>query len=118
MSSDPSDDDQKVPVHTHTPRPDELSRESFEFIAAVDRYKRRHMRSFLEDAEVLGVLGSLGYALPGATPSDPSHDAVEAFGAAKNRYRVEQGRLFPTWSEVFELLLQLGYRRPGREDAA
>ena len=54
----PSDDKKKrkkLKVRTHTPRPDELSRECFEFIAAVDHYKRSHMRSFLEDREVLAL---------------------------------------------------------------
>lgn len=109
----------KAPVRTHTPRPDELSRESFEFITAIDDYKRRHMRSFLEDHEVLGVLGALGYAPAGREPvSEPLAADLEAYAAAKQRYRVEEGRLFPTWSEVFELLLALGYERAGREDAA
>ena len=44
-------DDEKPWVRTHTPRPDELSRETFEFIAAIDEYKRKHMRSFLSDKE-------------------------------------------------------------------
>lgn len=109
----------KAPVRTHTPRPDELTRESFEFIAAIDHYKRRYMRSFLEDHEVLHVVGTLGYALPGAEPRvEATPDELEAYAEAKRRYRFEEGRLFPTWSEVLELLLALGYRRTGREDAA
>lgn len=109
----------KAPVRTHTPRPDELTRESFEFIAAIDHYKRRNMRSFLEDHEVLHVVGTLGYAAPGGeVQSEPTEAELEAYAEAKRRYRFEQGRLFPTWSEVLDLLLGLGYRRGGREDAA
>jgi hypothetical protein len=55
----------------NTPRPDELSRETFEFIAAIDEYKRKHMRSFLSDREVLGVLRALGYGQKSAAP-EPS----------------------------------------------
>lgn len=119
MNSDPSDENDKLEVRTHTPRPDELTRESFEFIAAIDQYKRRHMRSFLDDGEVLAVLASLGYELAG-TPAGaaPGEPQIAAYAAAKSRYRIDEGRLFPTWSEVFELLLSLGYRRGGREDAA
>jgi hypothetical protein len=104
-------------VRTHTPRPDELSRETFEFIAAIDDYKRRHMRSFLTDAEVLGVLHALGYGRPtsvgAASPAE-----LEEYAAARARYRAEHGRLFPTWSEVFQLLLDLGYQRQEPRSAA
>jgi len=116
------DSDEKPPkkrkVRTRTPRPDELSVEAFEFIAAVDKYKRKHMRSFLTDAEVIEVLLSLGYALGEdaevilhATPEE-----IEAFIEVREKYRNEKGRLFPSWSEVYDLLLELGYKRVG--DAA
>ena len=104
-------------MRTHTPRPDELSRECFEFIAAVDDYKRRRMRSFLEDREVLEILFELGYRRPDCDPR-PTEDQLEDYGAARQRYRVEQGRLFPTWSEVFDLFTELGYRREERDSAA
>ncbi len=110
------DGDEKPWVRTHTPRPDELSRESFEFIATIDEYKRRHLRSFLSDREVLEVLRSLGYARAGAG-TEPSAQELAEYAAARARYRAERGRLFPTWSEVFQLLLDLGYRRAERETA-
>ena len=111
------DDVSKPWVRTHTPRPDELSRETFEFIAAIDEYKRKHMRSFLSDREVLTVLRALGYDLAGAT-SEPSEGELAAYAQARARYRADHGRLFPTWSEVFELLLALGYRREEPRNAA
>jgi hypothetical protein len=111
------EDDEKPWVRTHTPRPDELSRETFEFIAAIDEYKRKHMRSFLSDREVLGVLHSLGYGNAAAS-SEPSEADLAAYAAARTRYRAEHGRLFPTWSEVFQLLLDLGYRRQEPRNAA
>ena len=121
MSASMSDGspDKKPVVRTHTPRPDELSRETFEFIAAVDAYKRRHMRSFLDDAEVLAILFELGYE-DEEDDREPSEERLAAFKDARQRYRMDHGRLFPTWSEVFKLLLELGYKREGDpdEDAA
>jgi hypothetical protein len=113
---DPEDGD-KPWVRTHTPRPDELSRETFEFIAAIDEYKRKHMRSFLSDREVLAVLHGLGYGRPGASGA-PGEAELAEYGAARARYRAEHGRLFPTWSEVFQLLLDLGYVRQEPRNAA
>jgi len=114
---DPQDDVEKPWVRTHTPRPDELSRETFEFIAAIDEYKRKHMRSFLSDREVLSVLRALGYDNEGQR-SEPSEADLAAYAQARTRYRAEHGRLFPTWSEVFQLLLDLGYRRQEPRNAA
>jgi hypothetical protein len=111
------EDDEKPWVRTHTPRPDELSRETFEFIAAIDEYKRKHMRSFLSDREVLGVLCALGYGSRRGT-IEPSEAELAEYAAARARYRAEHGRLFPTWSEVFQLLLELGYRRKEPRSAA
>ena len=110
----------KPRVRTHTPRPDELTKETFEFITAVDEYKRRHMRSFLNDTEVLEILHDLGYRSPDAESlgRTPTEGQLADYAAARKRYRIEQGRLFPTWSEVFELLRGLGYRRHERESAA
>jgi hypothetical protein len=113
-------DGEKPNVRTHTPRPDTQSRETFEFIAAVDGYKRRHMRSFLSDAEVLEVFLDLGYraVLQRDGRAKKKEALLRAFADARQRYRVEQGRLFPTWSEIFELLLALGFERRRRDNAA
>ncbi len=109
----------KQAVRTHTPRPDELSHETFEFISAVDQYKRRHLRSFLDDEEILAILNELGYRRTRATGARvPLAEELADLADARLRYRVEKGRLFPTWSEVFELLLALGYRREERGTAA
>src|SRR5262245_19211959 len=112
-----SGDEEKPWVRTHTPRPDELSRESFEFIAAIDEYKRRHLRSFLGDREVLAVLRSLGYRR-GSSNHEPSEAELKEYADARARYRIEHGRLFPTWSEIFQLLVDLGYSRQEPRDAA
>ena len=110
-------DESKPWVRTHTPRPDELSRETFEFISAIDEYKRKHMRSFLSDREVLGVLRMLGYGRSGGS-GEPSEGELAQFASARARYRAEHGRLFPTWSEVFQLLVELGYERDEPRSAA
>jgi len=119
QSSTPSDpsDESKPWIRTHTPRPDELSRETFEFIAAIDEYKRKHMRSFLSDREVLTVLHDLGYTVREGASEPNDHD-LERYAQSRARYRTEQGRLFPTWSEVFQLLVDLGYERQDPRNAA
>ena len=89
------------------PRPDEMSKDAFEFISAIDQYKRDEMRSFLELEEILQVLGRLGYerdVSDGAAQVQDLADALE-------RYREEHERLFPNWSEVFTVLIELGYAR-------
>lgn len=111
------EDGAKPWVRTHTPRPDELSRETFEFIAAIDEYKRKHLRSFLSDREVLGVLYGLGYGRRPGT-SGPDDAELTEYAEVRARYRTEHGRLFPTWSEVFQLLLDLGYQRQEPRSAA
>jgi len=115
--SSPDSGEDKPWVRTHTPRPDELSRESFEFISAIDEYKRRHLRSFLSDREVLGVLHALGYQR-GTAGHEPSDADLADYAASRQRYRAQRGRLFPTWSEVFQLLVELGYSRAEPRDAA
>lgn len=119
QSSTPPDprDDKKPWIRTHTPRPDELSRETFEFIAAIDGYKRKHLRSFLSDREVLTVLAQLGYGRSGPS-SEAEEDDLADYAQARARYRTERGRLFPTWSEVFQLLLDLGFERQEPRSAA
>lgn len=98
------------------PRPDQLSRDAFEFITAVDQFKRDEMRSFLGLEEVVSVLESLGYAR--------RHDTVEAevqdIAQAIEDYKSSSSRLFPNWSEIFGLIQELGYVRedlPGDPDS-
>ncbi len=44
-----------------TPRPDEMSEEVMEFIAAIDDYKRANQRPFPTWSEVLEILKTMGY---------------------------------------------------------
>jgi hypothetical protein len=107
----------KPAVRTKTPRPDELTRETFEFIAAVDDYKRKRMRSFLDDEEALQVLLDLGYVREDFTGGDgPTPEEVAAYTQKREEFRHSAGRLFPTWSEIFELFVELGYRRTEPEE--
>ncbi len=110
--SDPQADPtpKKSIVRTHTPRPDELSSETLQFITAVDQYKRSHMRSFLEDTEVIEIILTMGYRLLDEV-EDVTQEQLDAYSNARQRYRDEEGRLFPTWSEVFKILSDLGYHR-------
>ena len=106
-------------IKTRTPRPDELTRETFEFITAIDEYKRKHMRSFLDDVQVLSVAHELGWWPKRARrKAEPAKREIQAFAEERDAYRVENGRLFPSWSEVFELLMKLGYERETDSDAA
>lgn len=89
------------------PRPDEMSKEAFEFISAIDQYKRDEMRSFLELQEILEVLGALGYSRGTKGRVQEVRDLEDAL----DRYRAEHDRLFPNWSEIFTVLVELGYAR-------
>ena len=114
--SQPADDQKQDPspnkrhVRTHTPRPDELSSDTLQFITAVDQYKREKMRSFLDDTEVIEIILGLGYRLI-AEVEEVTQEQLDAYAEARKRYRDEEGRLFPTWSEVFKILSELGYER-------
>ncbi|MEX1023527.1 MAG: hypothetical protein WD226_00495 [Planctomycetota bacterium] len=97
-------------VRTRTPRPDELTAETLEFLTEIDRLKRQRMQSLLSDHEVLGLLLELGYRSPNGEP-DISDEQVESFAQARQVFRKATGRLFPSWSEVFTILRDLGYER-------
>lgn len=90
------------------PRPDEMTRETFEFVAAIDEFKRDQGKAHLVPAEVLEVLRSLGYSKSGR-----KREAVKEYQAALATYRKAHGRLFPNWSEVFSVVQEMGYRRKG-----
>jgi len=88
-------------------RPDEFAPETFEFIAAVDEFKRRHQKKQLSTQEMLQVLRSLGYRGPGAVTAT---EVARVDGALLD-YRRRNNRLFPGWSEIFAVLLDAGYHR-------
>ena len=81
-----------------------MSPEAFEFLTAVDDYKRQHMRSFLTIEEIFEVLGKLGYRRA-------EKGSVGALSAAIEAYKEKHGRLFPNWSEIFQIARELGWDR-------
>lgn len=91
---------------THVPRPDELSPEAFEFIAAVDEFKRSHMVSMVNLTDVVGILDSLGYV-----KDQVDQQAVEELTDAVDAYKQRTERLFPNWSEIYKVVIELGYVR-------
>jgi len=106
---EPSKDEKPSKPRTRVPRPDELSQETFEFIAAVDEYKRDRLRNILELEDVLEIVRSLGYLRKGFRGSE-----LHALEAALDDYKRAHGRLFPNWSEVFQVIVGLGYERANR----
>ncbi len=100
------DKPKKSPQRTRVPRPDELTQDTFEFISAIDDYKRSHMISFLTLEHVLEILDMLGY-LPGQTDEKP----IAGLESAVEGYKEKNERLFPNWSEIFQIVLELGYIR-------
>lgn len=115
MSTEKSPENKKQVVRTRTPRPDELTAETLEFLTEIDRFKRDRMQSFLSDEEILTLLLELGYeSSEGERAVDPLQ--VDRFVEARQAFRKETGRLFPSWSEVFTILRELGYER--RETAS
>ena len=88
------------------PRPDEMSPDVCEFLAAVDDFKRSQMRSFLSFEDIHCVLELLGYERKG------KRGGPDALASAIDSYKRAYDRLFPTWSEIFVIACQAGWRRP------
>jgi len=98
-------------------RPDEMPAEVFEFIDAIEKYKRRCMKSHLASAQVLAVARELGYGRKGGRKGgrgDGEGDGVgvvEEYEGALEAYKKRFRRPFPNWSEVFEVLKEIGFDR-------
>ena len=89
------------------PRPDQMSPEVFEFVTAIDDYKRANMRSFLSLEEILDIFQTLGYRKEAATLENAMNHLADAIDA----YKREHDRLFPSWSEIFEIATTAGWER-------
>ena len=94
------------PVRHRVERPDEFSKETFEFIAAIDGYKRTHMISHVSLEQVLEILAGLNYKR-----GKHSKNELKLFVKAVDAYKKEHSRLFPNWSEIFQIVSELGYVR-------
>ncbi|MFT5284309.1 MAG: hypothetical protein ACI8TQ_000465 [Planctomycetota bacterium] len=103
-----SEDTPKPPRH-RVARPDELTKDTFEFIDAVDRFKRTHMISIVSNSQVLEILRGLGYEFDVG-----KRDELTVYEASVAAYKAQHSRLFPNWSEIFEIVTELGYTRSGR----
>lgn len=101
---------ESTPSKARVPRPDELSSETLEFIAAIDEYKRSRMVSNLTLEEILEVVRSLGYLRSKDEMLDEDEELERALMAqALEAYKESHGRLFPNWSEIFQIIRALGY---------
>jgi hypothetical protein len=97
-------------------RPDEMPPEVFEFIDAIEKYKRRSMKAHLASEQVLAVVRELGYGQRGGgrEREDGEGDrerVVEEYEGALEAYKKRYRRPFPNWSEVFEVLREIGFNR-------
>ena len=109
----------------------EMTPEQFEFVKAIESFKKRLNKPFPTWVDVLGVVVRLGYrsvakktirlADEAATPSYVGDAAlldatqVEFVRAVETYKRVNAVR-FPTWTEVLEVVEQLGYRKVQRRE--
>lgn len=98
--------DKKPTRRTSPPRPDELSDEVVEFLAAIDKTKRQSMRSFLNPDEMFPILEQLGYSFEG-----DDGELERLFEDALAELRESSGRPFPNWSELYGVALELGWSR-------
>lgn len=89
-------------------RPDEMSRELFAFLAAIDAYKRRTLKQQLLGEDVYHVLRELRYAPAQRTTVK---NFAREYDAVLTRYRRERKRLFPTWGEIHALVQAMGWSR-------
>ena len=92
-------------------KPDEMSDDVVDFIAAIDEVKRREMIQHLELTRVIEIVHELGFRSATAGRGKGELRAVEQ---ALQDYRQEHDRLFPNWSEVWSVLRELGYERQRR----
>ncbi len=90
-------------------KPDAMSAETFEFLAAIDEAKRTLMVSNPNLTQVLDVLRGLGYGLAGKRTKKAQLTELESALAA---YKKTHQRLFPNWSEVFTVAREAGFCRP------
>ena len=102
-------EDTPKPVRHRVARPDELTKDTFEFIDAVDRFKRTHMISIVSNTQVLEILKGLGYEF-----DTGKRDELTVYEEAVDAYKAKHSRLFPNWSEIFEIVAEVGYTRSGR----
>lgn len=100
-----------------------MTPEQFEFVQAMEAYKRKKNRPFPNWVDVLEVVTTLGYQsveaktidfkeAPKSTFDSSDLTAAQAeFVRAVETYKHVNKKRFPTWTEVLEVVDQLGYRK-------
>ena len=100
-----------------------MTPEQFEFVKAMETYKRKKNKPFPNWVDVLVVITALGYQSveaktielddePTAGYDTSALTPVQAeFVRAVETYKHVNKKRFPTWTEVLEVVDQLGYRK-------
>lgn len=101
----------------------EMTPEQFEFVKAIEAFKKKLNKPFPTWVDVLGVVVRLGYRPvekktirlsdePLAVDDAALLDATQVeFVRAVETYKRVNAVRFPTWTEVLEVVEQLGYRK-------
>lgn len=101
----------------------EMTPEQFEFVQAIETYKRKKNRPFPNWVDVHGVITALGYQSVEAKTIDFNEAPASTFDTsdltvpqaefvrAVETYKHVNKKRFPTWTEVLEVVDQLGYRK-------
>ena len=101
----------------------EMTAEQFEFVQAVEQYKRRKNKPFPTWIDVQSIVLQLGYKVVEANTIDMNHARLTNLAYAELKgeqadfvkaieaYKAVNKKRFPTWTEVLEVVLQLGYRK-------
>lgn len=100
----------------------EMTAEQFEFVQAIERYKRKKNKPFPNWVDVLDVISTLGYEVvePKTIECEDApltYDTSDLtrlqaeFVRAVETYKHVNKKRFPTWTEVLEVVDQFGYRK-------
>ena len=102
----------------------EMTVEQFEFVQAIEAFKKSSNTPFPNWINVLDVILSLGYRLADEPTLELAADAKimnpdfahltgepAQFVKAIEAYKAVNRKRFPTWTEVLEVVEQLGYRK-------
>jgi hypothetical protein len=101
----------------------EMTPEQFEFVQAMETYKRKKNKPFPNWVDVLEVVTALGYQsvevktidfkdAPKSMQDTSDLTVAQAeFVRAVETYKHVNKKRFPTWTEVLEVVDQLGYRK-------
>ena len=102
----------------------EMTVEQFEFVQAIEAFKKSSNTPFPNWVNVFDVVTSLGYRVAEKPTLELAADAKimnpdfvhltgepAQFVKAIEAYKAVNKKRFPTWTEVLEVVMQLGYRK-------